>query len=164
MPTRRDIRRLAMQAMYQLDLGTPADAASLAASLDDEFDAPSVRSAAVELAMAAWGDRSDADTHVTALSPAWPTHRQPPVDRAILRLAYHEMVSGHAPAKVAINEAVELAKRYAAEASSAFVNGVLDKLARELDEAGRLPAKPAAESADEAWLRDATGDEGEAAR
>ncbi len=59
-------------------------------------------------------------------------NRQPPVDRAILRLAYHELTSGHAPPKVVINEAVELAKKFGAEQSPAFINGVLDKLARQL--------------------------------
>ena len=156
MPTRRDIRRLAMQALYQLDLGAEPDAGALASALDEEFDAAPVRSAAVALALAAWHNRAEADAHIAELSPDWPTHRQPPVDRAILRLAHHEMVSGHAPAKVAINEAVELAKRYAAEASGAFVNGVLDKLAKRLADAGRIPpATPPAPPTD-AWLRDAT--------
>ena len=53
-----------------------------------------------------------------------------------MRLAFHEIVTGHAPAKVAINEAVELAKEYGAQQSPAFINGVLDKMAR------RLPANP----------------------
>ena len=67
------------------------------------------------------------------LAPDWPTHRQPPLDRAILRLAHYEMTSGHAPIKVAINEAVELAKNYCAERSPPFINGVLDKMARCLE-------------------------------
>jgi len=68
---------------------------------------------------------------VAALSPDWPTHRQPVVDRNILRLAYFEIVSGAAPPKVAINEAVELAREFSTEKSPAFVNGVLDKIMKQ---------------------------------
>ena len=68
----------------------------------------------------------------TSLAPKWPTHRQPAVDRAILRLAYHEMKSGRTPIKVVINEAVELAKGYCSKESPPFINGVLDKMARQI--------------------------------
>ena len=53
------------------------------------------------------------------------------VDRNILRLAYFEMASGQTPPKVAINEAVELAREFSTQKSPAFVNGVLDKIMRE---------------------------------
>jgi N utilization substance protein B len=55
-----------------------------------------------------------------------------PVDRAILRLACYEMVHAGTPAKVAINEAIELARRFGTTDSSRFVNGVLDRIARDL--------------------------------
>ena len=73
---------------------------------------------------------------VAELAPQWPTHRQPPVDRAILRLSFYEMASQIVPVKVAINEAIELAKEYGSEQSPSFVNGVLDKMAK------RLPSVP----------------------
>ena len=130
---RRDIRRLAMQVLYQIDVrGEPADRAALLEALDDDFDSAEVRAAGVNLALAAWAQHAEADDAVKALAPDWPTHRQPPLDRAILRLAHHEMTTGHAPVKVAINEAVELAKQYCSEHSPAFINGVLDKLARQM--------------------------------
>ena len=173
---RRDLRRLAMQVLYQLDVTTPPespdtesgypDAAELAESLDEDHDSPATRKFAAELALLAWAERTSADEKIAALAPDWPTHRQPPVDRAILRLAYYEMVSGHAPIKVAINEAVELAKQYAAEQSPPFINGVLDKLAKTLnapaeDQAGvagnaQRPAPEQTQPADaNAWLDDA---------
>jgi transcription antitermination protein NusB len=137
MSHRRDIRRLAMQVLYQLDLRGEADAQPIRDSLDEGgIDPDEVRGPAFELAMAAWQVHTKADTLVSELAPAWPTARQPPVDRAILRLAYHEMVSGYSPVKVAINEAIELAKEYGGEDSGAFVNGVLDKLAK------RVVSKP----------------------
>ena len=163
MPKRRDIRRLAMQVLYQLDLRNtvnPPPADDLAGYLDDEHDNAPTRTEAAELALAAWASRADADKLVADLAPDWPTHRQPPVDRAILRLAYHEITTGHAPVGVAINEAVELSKNYAAEQSPAFINGVLDKLAKQLT--GQLPdplpAPPEKPNAD-AWLDDAVGND-----
>ncbi|MFW6058800.1 MAG: transcription antitermination factor NusB [Phycisphaeraceae bacterium] len=164
MPKRRNVRRLAMQLLYQFDLGGEADEQAVLAGLEDAHDAPAVRRAAVTLATGAWRGRAEADRRIAELTPDWPTHRQPPVDRAILRLAHHEMVSGHAPAKVAINEAVELAKRYADEQSPSFINGVLDKLAKRLDREGQLPANPL--TADDLaridpWLDDALNENDE---
>ena len=161
-----------MQLLYQFDLGGgAADAQTLLEGLDEAHDSEDVRRAAVELALAAWDGRETADARLARISPDWPTHRQPPVDRAVLRLAHHEVVSGHAPPKVAINEAVELAKRYAGEESPAFINGVLDKLVRQLEREHALPAAPTAADADatshadadaeadaDAWLADATDD------
>ncbi len=161
MPKRRDIRRLAMQVLYQLDLrGTenPPTPDTLAEHLDDEHDDAPTRLEAAGLGLQAWGTRDAADRAVATLAPDWPTHRQPPVDRAILRLAYFEIATGRSPVGVAINEAVELAKQFAAEQSPAFINGVLDKIARQ--HAGQtpepMPAPPAKPSAD-AWLDDAIG-------
>ncbi|MFA9477883.1 transcription antitermination factor NusB [Phycisphaerales bacterium AB-hyl4] len=153
----RDIRRLAMQVLYQMDVTREHDRAALAASIDDEYDAEPVRNHGLDLAIQAWDSHRDADAAVSSLTPDWPTHRQPPVDRAILRLAYHEIVSGHAPYKVAINEAVELAKHYASESSPPFINGVLDKLAKQLDSEGRLPTvkQPDPPESPDAWLSDA---------
>ena len=84
------------------------------------------------MARRAWAARETADKAVAALSPDWPTHRQPVVDRTILRLAHYEMTSGKTPPKVAINEAVELAKEFSTEKSPMFINGVLDKIFRSL--------------------------------
>ena len=139
MPHRRDLRRLAMQVLYQLDLTAPRHKPGhaptvlpspddLAEALDEEHDTLAVRKKAAELALQAWADHDSADAKIIELAPDWPTHRQPPVDRAILRLAYYEMPSGHAPVKVAINEAVELAKQFGSEHSPPFINGVLDKI------------------------------------
>jgi N utilization substance protein B len=79
------------------------------------------------------------------LAPDWPAHRQGAVDRCILRIAHYEMTSGRTPPKVAVNEAVELAKEFGSERSPAFVNGLLDKvLKRVLAEQGAPTADPGA--------------------
>jgi N utilization substance protein B len=130
MPKRRDIRRLAMQVLYQIDTIGLLDREVILDGIDPDYDGPEVCVQAVDLALEAWACHDGADKEVAQLAPDWPTHRQPPVDRAILRLAYYEMSSGRSPVKVAINEAIELAKQYGAEQSPAFINGILDKLAK----------------------------------
>jgi N utilization substance protein B len=148
-----------MQLLYEIDMTGSADRQTLAGSLEDADHAPKApadQQAALDLALGAWQHREQADGWVAELAPAWPTHRQPPVDRAILRLAVYEMHTGHAPPSVAINEAVELAKRYCGEPSPAFINGVLDKIAKRIE----LPDTPEPEQPHdppeaEDWLEDA---------
>ena len=147
-----------MQLLYQMDVTGVADAPDaeeLAREIDVEFNPPDARPAAVELARGAWETRHDADRRIAELAPDWPTHRQPPVDRAILRLAWYELTTGRVPPAVALNEAVELAKGYGSEHSPAFVNGVLDKIAKDqgLEDTERVEAAAATNPDD--WLADA---------
>ncbi len=130
MSSPRDARRCALQALYQFDSGVePSE--DVRASLDASPGAQEAHDRGYELAVQAWAGRAAADAAVAALTPEWPTHRQPVVDRCILRLAYYEMTSGLTPPKVAINEAVELAREFSTEKSPLFVNGVLDKIYKE---------------------------------
>jgi N utilization substance protein B len=141
----KDIRRLAFQALFQLDARQGGTSADLAGWLDDlaesENLSPKDKHAATEQALAAYAHRAKADAAMAKLAPAWPAHRQAAVDRAILRLAYHEMFAGHTPPKVVVNEAVQLAKEFSTERSPAFINGLLDKVLKEV-----LAAKASAES------------------
>ena len=83
--------------------------------------------------------RAKLDEVVQKHSPRWKVARMAMVDRNILRVAAWELTTDlETSAPVVIDEAVEIAKRYGAEQSGSFVNGVLDGVAREL---GRLPAK-----------------------
>ena len=166
-----------MQLLYQMDLaGVPTEGPEpqvIDACLDeaeDNLDLPEnvdtkrLREGARELAVVAWKGHRPADRLLNDLAPQWPTHRQPPVDRAILRLAHHEMTTGHAPVRVVINEAVELAKRFGSEQSPSFINGVVDRMARRLREEGKLIEPDPATAAEEVepapanpqnWLDDA---------
>lgn len=148
MATPREIRRLAFEALYQLDARGEGDAPAIEAALDlppSEADPrPEVsardRARAMQTALGAFANRREADEEIAALAPTWPPARQPAVDRAILRLAHYEMTVGGTGAKIAVNEAVELAKAYSTERSPAFVNGVLDKvLKRVLASTGAAP-------------------------
>ncbi len=128
----REIRRLAFQALFQLDARGADDPESIRASLGEPDADAATREKALELALGAFERRADADLEFGALAPTWPAHRLAAVDRAILRLAHYEMTSGRTPPPVAVNEAIELAKQFSTEKSPAFVNGLLDKVLKRL--------------------------------
>jgi transcription antitermination protein NusB len=130
----RDIRRCALQALYQFDAGAADAPEHVRDSLADSPGGEEDHDRGFELARAVWDARADADRVVAALTPEWPTHRQPMLDRNILRLAHFEIASGTTPPKVAINEAVELAREYSTEKSPMFVNGVLDRIYKSMRE------------------------------
>ena len=142
MAAARDVRRCALQAMYQFDAGNTASEA-VRRSLEGSPGTPESREGGFALAQRAWALREEADAAVATVAVEWPTYRQPVVDRTILRLAYYEMASRRAPPKVVINEAIELAKEFSTDKSPLFVNGVLDKIYRSRF---RDPAVPPAET------------------
>lgn len=79
---------------------------------------------------------SEIDELITSVATNWSLARMSVVDRNVLRLAAFELLSQNAPVKVVINEAIELAKKYGSADSGKFVNGVLDKLARSVEQKG----------------------------
>lgn len=84
--------------------------------------------------------RADIDMVITKAAPEWPLERIAPIDRNVLRLGLFELLFSDretVPAKVAINEAIELAKTYGGENSGRFVNGVLGAVYKELGEPGK---------------------------
>jgi transcription antitermination protein NusB len=74
----------------------------------------------------------DIDRHISQHAEHWRIERMPAVDRNLLRLAVHEMMAFDTPPAVVIDEALELARKYAGEESVQFVNGVLDAVHREI--------------------------------
>ena len=72
------------------------------------------------------------DALIVGHSDNWRFERMPAIDRAILRLAIHEMREAETPPKVVLNEAVDLAKKFSSEESGSFVNGVLDAVHKSL--------------------------------
>jgi transcription antitermination protein NusB len=143
MATAREIRRLAFQALFQLDARGIGDAPGVREAMEavDGFTAEE-KDRAMALAVGAFDDRAAADRAMLELAPGWPASRQAAVDRAILRLAHHEMTAGLAHPKVAVNEAVELAKEFSGEKSPAFVNGLLDKVLKRVLAERKTPEAP----------------------
>ena len=130
MSTPRDIRIAALQSLYQFDCSGDDQPELVLESLAEFSGTETSRQQGLDMAQRIWAYRHEADEAVAALTPEWPTHRQPVLDRNILRLAWYELHHDDTPPKVAINEAVELAREFSTEQSPLFVNGVLDKLWR----------------------------------
>jgi N utilization substance protein B len=85
----------------------------------------------VRLSRGAWESRSGADALISRYAEGWALERMPRADLCILRMAVYELLHTDTPPGVAINEAVELAKRYSTEESGRFVNGILGRIYRE---------------------------------
>ncbi len=127
MPNSRKLREQVIQLLCQFDAGNE----DVALITDDNFDEDTgttnePNEKAMKLAKDIWEDQITGDAHIEPFTPEWPMHRQPLVDRNILRLARYEIVSGMTPPIVAIDEAIELASAYSTEKSASFINGVLD--------------------------------------
>lgn len=142
MGTRRQSRESALKVLYQIELTgqTPREAIS---GYWEENDAPrEVREFAEELVGGVMGDIVAIDDTIAAHSTNWKISRMAAVDKNILRVAVYELQSCQGiPVKVTINEAVEIAKKFGSTESGAFVNGILDNVAKGL-------AKVAAEDSD----------------
>lgn len=125
MGKRSTSRRLAMQAIYQAEMSASDIGEALDNILEDEKYIPETKEFAKNLAQAAWKERGKNDKIIESLAIDWPLPRIGKVDRAILRLALHELKSGETPLSVVIDEAVELAKKYSSEEAAKFINGIL---------------------------------------
>ncbi|MDG2031249.1 MAG: transcription antitermination factor NusB [Phycisphaerales bacterium] len=136
----RDTRRCALQAIYQFDAVGDSDAEQIRETLEGSRTSETAQSAGFELARGAWEHREESDELVRPLSPEWPTHRQPMIDRNILRIALYEIRHAGTAGKVAINGAVELAKEFGGEKSFGFVNAVLDRIWK--DDSSIDPSQP----------------------
>ena len=123
---RRKARVLALQALYEIDCARHEMEAVVshlvANSRLSEENATFTR----QLVSGVIQNKEKIDHDIQRLAPAWPIEQIPVIDRNILRLAIFEiLLDNKVPVKVAINEAVELAKMFGSDNSSRFVNGVL---------------------------------------
>lgn len=133
MGARHAARRLAVQALYALDLNAEAvpDAAlhcARAEAAEADVDAPYLE----DLVTGAWRQRETLDAEIDAASHRWKLSRMDRVDVSVLRLAAYELLlRPDTPAQVVLDEGVELAKEFGTPDSPSFVNGILDRIARE---------------------------------
>jgi N utilization substance protein B len=129
---RRRGRELAMQSLYEADLvGHDPMYVLNRAIVDEDLEESVAAEHARRLVGGVIRQRDDIDRELVRAAPAWPIEQMPPVDKNLLRLAIYEVLFDNVqvPMKAAINEAVEIAKRFGSENSSRFVNGVLGTVA-----------------------------------
>jgi len=126
-------RELAMQALYQLDVQGP-DLLELLSQffIENETDG-AVRKLAWDWTKGTWENLARCDELIMDSTIKWQLSRLSLVDKSILRLAVYQLkFCPDVPAKVVINEAIELAKKFGSDKSASFVNGVLDAVLKKL--------------------------------
>lgn len=136
MKPRTFARSLALQALYEYDISGHPPGECLHYRLEETHLQPRYQEFASQIVSGVVALSEQMDIYISRYAPEWPLDQIPAIDRNILRIALWEMCStkSTAPIKVAINEAVELAKVYGSENSSRFVNGVLGSLAKHINE------------------------------
>jgi N utilization substance protein B len=132
--TRRKSRELAMQMLFQADVGkqTPEQVGATFWKAGDKVE-PEVRGFAEDLFRVANANMEKIDELIAAHSKHWRMERMPAVDRNLLRMAVGEMLGFKGtPFPIVINEALEIGRRYSAPESINFLNGLLDAVAHSL--------------------------------
>jgi N utilization substance protein B len=123
---RRRSRELALQALYEMDVGAHEPAAVLERLIVESRLTEDQAAFARVLLSGVLENRERIDAIIAKTATAWPTQQLAAIDRNILRIAIREfLVDNLTPVGAAINEAVELAKKYGSDSSSKFINGVL---------------------------------------
>jgi N utilization substance protein B len=131
---RRKARETALQFLYQLDVTRIDDPTGLAAEFWSRHPVdPETRAFAEELVVGAKQNQGKIDALIAQSAEHWDLERMSAVDRNVLRSAVYELLwRPEVPPRVAINEAIEIARKFGTQESSRFINGVLDRIAREL--------------------------------
>jgi N utilization substance protein B len=146
MKPRRQARIVALQTLYELDNSEHPWQAAFEYRADEEELTDPARGFARNLVSGVAEHRAALDIIIGQIAPEWPLDQLPIIDRNILRLAIFEvLLSNETPLKVAINEAVELAKEFGGDTAPRFVNGALGTLAEKKNEFSQSVkrAKPA---------------------
>jgi transcription antitermination protein NusB len=142
MSNRHLARTIAMQSLYQWDfLGKPAGRVSDIISFNLQEFAPDFddKGFVTELVDGVAARIAEIDAVITKFAPDWPIEQITNVDRNILRIGTYELKhSDTVPSKVAINEAIELAKTFGGESSGRFVNGVLGAIFKDMVVKGEM--------------------------
>ena len=134
-PNRTRAREIGLQLLYQHDVCRKLDGSlqpsedELRPAIADASDDPLVREYAEILITGVLDELEDLDERISASTENWKLGRLASVDRCILRIAAFELLHcEEVPPKVAIDEAINLAKKFSTQGSGAFVNGVLDRI------------------------------------
>lgn len=138
MGKRRKARELALQFLYALDVNAARDPAPHDSEFWSRHPVDSETRTFVEgLVRGSTSNQEKIDHVIAQFAEHWDLDRMAVVDRNILRMAVYELLwQTDVPSKVAINEAIEIAKKFGTRESSRFINGVLDRIHKELRPGG----------------------------
>lgn len=135
MKSRTKARGIALQVLYEIDMMGHKPAEALQQRLEEDPLADNLADFSRQIVYGVSPLVSKLDNFIAQHAPEWPLDQVAIIDRNILRIALWEFaVEGCTPVKVAINEAIELAKIYGSDSTPRFVNGVLGSLANRQNE------------------------------
>jgi len=147
MKPRTRARSVALQALYEIDLTGHPPGLVWEQRLQETDLEDKLAEFARQIILGVWPMANKLDGFIAQHAPEWPLDQVATIDRNILRIALWEFaVYGKTPIKVAINEAVELAKVFGSDSTPRFVNGVLGSLAQRQNEIKQSFIKPADQS------------------
>jgi transcription antitermination protein NusB len=121
-------REVALQVLYQDDLNPRNNPGETDRLIERRLRADDMIAFARELVTGVRRNRAEIDAAIEQIAANWSLKRMAATDRNVLRLAVYELRHTETPPRVAVDEAVELAKRFGSAQSSQFVNGILDKV------------------------------------
>ncbi|PIR20670.1 MAG: transcription antitermination factor NusB [Deltaproteobacteria bacterium CG11_big_fil_rev_8_21_14_0_20_47_16] len=131
MGNRRKGREAALQFLFQRDMSGAVDTQTVIHYWEENPADSETREFANRLLLGTVEKLADIDQHIGQFSSHWKLGRMAAVDRNLLRLAIFELAyCPDIPMKVTMNEAIEIAKKFGSEESGAFVNGILDQIAK----------------------------------
>jgi len=137
MGSRRKARECALQMLFAADVGGAARPDELVRAYWDELGEAEMDEAAREFAtrlvVGALAHIEEMDERIRSRAEHWRISRMAVVDRNILRMAVYEFLHEPTPRTVAINEALEIARRFSTYEATQFINGILDAIKRDLD-------------------------------
>jgi len=151
MGSRRKARECALQMLFASDVAGGGRPDELVRAYWEELGEPELdegaREFATRLATGALSHQDELDERIRSRAEHWRISRMAVVDRNILRLAVYEFLHEPTPRTVAINEALEIARRFSTFEATQFINGILDAIKRDLDR--ERPQEDAAPHPDE---------------
>lgn len=137
--SRRYGRELALQALYGTEIGKRPPSEMLAELLARD-EASEGRAFVRDLVLGTLENAGESDAIIAPLLEGWTLERLPTIDRLVLRMSVFELTHRkETPPPVVINEAVELAKKFSTEDSGRYVNGVLERVRRQVVAGAELP-------------------------
>jgi N utilization substance protein B len=128
MAQRSRARQVAFEILYEDDLNPPSDPAERDATVERRLRSKELIAFARELVAGTRRHRPEIDRLIEEAAAHWTLGRMATTDRNVIRLGAYEILFSDTPDRVAIDEAVELAKRFGTAQSGQFVNGILDRL------------------------------------
>lgn len=131
MSRRSRAREVALQILFEDDVNTRGTAEELKNFVRARLNNEENEAFCLSLILGVRRNQRELDETLSAIAQNWSLARMASTDRNVLRLGAYEVLFTETPYKVAINEAIELAKRYGNAHSAQFVNGILDKLPRQ---------------------------------